>query len=207
MEDYLQEVQKFSELKKLRKKIKEELSIDNFIYQQMSSSLDLHQSFLSIISGHYEKLAQGERIRPTFGNEMQILYMRDRQTFMFLLFPELKEICYKIGKLIGQKFIAPTLEGDDLPALMHSNVRFATEHKYAYQEVVEARADFGIYRSYECADCYGFPNIGQKICIYEAGTAAGGFEGALGRPVEVVETKCCANGDKYCEFEVRVVEG
>lgn len=204
--EHLQAIQEANELKELRKKIKEELSIDKTIYQQMAKCLDSQESFLTAISQHYEKLGKGERIRPTFGNEMQILYMRDRQTFMFLLFPELKEICYKIGKLIGQKFIAPTLEGDDLPTLMYNNVRFATEHKYAYQEVIEAREDFGIYRSYECADCYGFPNIGQKICIYEAGTAAGGFEGALGRPVEVVETKCCANGDRYCEFEVRVVK-
>ena len=44
----------------------------------------------------------------------------------------------------------------------------------------------------------------MKICAYEAGTAAGCFARPLGRPVEVVETKCCANGDPYCEFEVHV---
>ena len=29
---------------------------------------------------------------------------------------------------------------------------------------------------------------------------------ALGKRCEVTETKCCANGDPYCEFHVQVME-
>ena len=87
---------------------------------------------------------------------------------------------------------------------MKSNEPIAARHGYARQEVVEAREDYAVYRNYECADCYGLPNIGMKVCCYEAGTAAGCFSAALGRPVAVTETKCCANGDEYCEFEVIV---
>jgi predicted hydrocarbon binding protein len=175
-------------------------------YDQMKGFALNHSEFIAAISEQYKKFASGERIRPTFGDEMQILYMRDRQTFLFLLFPELKDICYQVGKIIGEIYIGPTLSGTNLPSIMKSNVRFATEHKYAYQEVVESSENFAVYRSYECADCYGMPNIGQCICVYEAGTAAGGFSNALGKTVEVNETKCCANGDPYCEFEVRVLD-
>ncbi|HBM74246.1 MAG TPA: hypothetical protein DD429_01650, partial [Clostridiaceae bacterium] len=76
-----------------------------------------------------------------------------------------------------------------LPSLMHNSAHYAADHKYAYQEIVKATKYFGIYRNYECADCYGLPNIGQKICIHEAGTAAGQYQGALNLPVDVVETK------------------
>lgn len=96
------------------------------------------------------------------------------------------------------------LMGKTLPEILNSNQPIAARHGYAREEIVVAREDFGIYRHYECADCYGLPNIGMKICAYEAGTAAGCFARPLGRPVEVVETKCCANGDPYCEFEVHV---
>lgn len=87
-----------------------------------------------------------------------------------------------------------------------NNQPIAKEHGYAIQEIVECREDFAVYRNYECADCYGLPNIGMKICVYEAGTAAGCLGLPLGKRVEVTEVKCCANGDPYCEFEVRVME-
>ena len=108
------------------------------------------------------------------------------------------------ARVIGDVFIAPMLMGKTLPEILNSNQPIAARHGYAREEIVVAREDFGIYRHYECADCYGLPNIGMKICAYEAGTAAGCFARPLGRPVEVVETKCCANGDPYCEFEVHV---
>ena len=96
------------------------------------------------------------------------------------------------------------MRGKTLPEILNSNQPIAAAHRYAHEEIVVAREDFGIYRHYECADCYGLPNIGMKICAYEAGTAAGCFAKPLGRPVEVIETKCCANGDPYCEFEIHV---
>ena len=42
--------------------------------------------------------------------------------------------------------------------------------------------------------------------VYEAGTAAGMFSTALGKKCRVTETKCCADGDDYCEFLVEVEE-
>ncbi|MBC8569686.1 hypothetical protein H8709_02460 [Oscillospiraceae bacterium NSJ-54] len=172
----------------------------------MGKVVDRSPELVERILKHYEMMDKGEWIRPNFSNDMQILYMRDRQTFSFLLFPELLEIGYQVGRLIGEKFIAPYLTGKTLPEIMESNLHFAGDHNYAHQEIVVAREDYAVYRNYECADCYGMPNIGMKICCYEAGTAAGCFEIPLGKHVVVTETKCCANGDDYCEFEVKVVE-
>jgi predicted hydrocarbon binding protein len=182
-----------------------EIRIAGPVYDGMRRLLDRNPELVERILDHYGMVGRGEQIRPNFPNEMQILYMRDRQTLSFLLFPELLEIGYQVGRLIGEKFIAPYLSGSTLPEIMSSNLHFAADHKYARQEIVTVTGDYAVYRNYECADCYGLPNIGLAICCYEAGTAAGSFEPLLGRPVRVRETTCCAKGGDFCEFEVTVL--
>jgi predicted hydrocarbon binding protein len=191
-------------LEEARKQLRE-IRIEGPVYDGMRYLVNKTPELADRILEHYAMLGRGERIRPNFPNEMQILYMRDRQTLSFLLFPELLEIGYQVGRLIGEKFIAPYLSGSTLPEIMASNLHFAADHNYARQEIVTATNDYAVYRNYECADCYGLPNIGLAICCYEAGTAAGSFETPLGRPVRVRETKCCANGSDFCEFEVTVL--
>jgi predicted hydrocarbon binding protein len=182
-----------------------DIRIEGPVYRDMARLAGQNGELVERVRRHYAMMEARERIRPDFPNEMQILYMRDRQTFSFLMFPELLEIGYHVGKIIGEKFIAPFLAGKNLKEIMESNLHFAEEHGYARQEIVAVRNDHAVYRNHQCADCYGFPDIGLKICCYEAGTAAGAFGPPLGRPVRVRETKCCASGDEYCEFEVEVL--
>jgi predicted hydrocarbon binding protein len=181
------------------------ISIEGPVYQDMCQMIGQNRELVERMRQHYAMFGEQKWIRPDFPNEMQILYMRERQTISFLLFPELLDMGYYIGKIIGEKFIAPALTGKNLKEIMESNLHIAEEHKYARQEIVTVDNNHAVYRNYQCADCYGFPNIGLKICCYEAGTAAGAFEPLLGRPVRVREIKCCANGDEYCEFEVNVL--
>jgi predicted hydrocarbon binding protein len=144
-------------------------------------------------------------IRPTLPNDMQFLYMRDRQTFMFVLFPELLPVAYQVGRCIGALVDAwHRDENPHLGALLQEALDLAPVHGYARTEIVTVEQDFAVYRHYESADSYGLPNVGFPICVYEAGVAAGALEAGLGRPVDVREVKCCAAGDPYCEFEVRV---
>ena len=171
---------------------------------ESNSNVRRQEALVDSMLNMYKLYDDGVPFRPTLGNEMQVMYMRERQTLSFLLFPELLKLEYEVARVIGDVFIAPMLMGKTLPEILNSNQPIAARHGYAREEIVVAREDFGIYRHYECADCYGLPNIGMKICAYEAGTAAGCFARPRGRPVEVVETKCCANGDPYCEFEVHV---
>jgi predicted hydrocarbon binding protein len=181
------------------------IRIEGPVYNDMRQLIQQNGELVERARQHYAMFDAQKWIRPDFPNEMQILYMRERQIFSFLMFPELLDIGYHVGKIIGEKFIAPLLTGKNLEEIMKSNLHIAEEHKYARQEIVTVDTDHAVYRNYQCADCYGFPNIRLKICCYEAGTAAGAFGPPLGRPVEVEETKCCANGDEYCEFEVKVL--
>jgi predicted hydrocarbon binding protein len=147
-----------------------------------------------------------EPIRPHFPNKMQFIYMRDRQTFTFALFPELMEAAYQAGRAIGAAFDAPRREGVTLKEALESAIDVAHQFDYGEQEVVRVEENFAAYRTFECADCYGMANIGMCICVYEAGVAAGALEKVLGKPVTVREVKCCANGDPYDEFEITVGE-
>jgi predicted hydrocarbon binding protein/KaiC/GvpD/RAD55 family RecA-like ATPase len=64
------------------------------------------------------------------------------------------------------------------------------------------------FRAYESYACWGFENLGAPMALnYFAACAAGsckGFESMKGleRDWNVVETKCIAMGDPYCEFKL-----
>ena len=150
------------------------------------------------------KYEGGLPIRPHYPNRMQFLYMRDRQTFTFALFPGLLPVAYQAGRAIGAAFDAPRRSGVTLSEAMRSGIGISHAFDYGRQEIVQVDEGFAIYRTYECADCYGLPNLGLRLCAYEAGVAAGALETTLGRAVEVTEVRCCASGDPFDEFEVRV---
>jgi uncharacterized protein len=159
------------------------------------------------IAGMYDALRKyeiGEPIRPNFPNKMQFIYMRDRQNFSFVLIPELLPIAYLVGRAIGASFDAPRRSGITLKEAMESAVDNAAEFDYGKQEIVKVEDNFAVYRIYECADCYGMPDLGIKLCAYEAGVTAGALEVLLGKSVRVIETRCCANGDPFDEFEIYV---
>ncbi len=163
-----------------------------------------HGRFLEKMGDILQKYEHDEPIRPHYPNKMQFIYMRDRQTFTFVFFPELLPIAYQVGRAIGAVFDAPRRTGNTLKDALTSAIDVAHIFDYGLQEIVKAEENFAIYRTYECADCYGMANIGMCICTYEAGIAAGALETVLEKPVYVKEVRCCANGDPYDEFEVFV---
>ena len=157
------------------------------------------------IHGDYTAYYEKRPIRPTLPNDIQFLYMRDRQMFSFVLFPELMPVAYQVGRAIGALVDAwHRDESPNLGDLLAEALELCPIHGYAVPEILTAEDDFAVYRYYESADSYGLPNVGFPVCIYEAGVTAGAMEAGLGRPVEVREVNCCAAGDPYCQFEVRV---
>ena len=181
---------------------------DNELFAELNKTVrGLAQGeFLPGMRETLEKYEHDLPIRPHYPNKMQFIYMRDRQTFTFALFPELLPVAYQAGRAIGAAFDAPRRSGITLQEAMTSAIGVAHLFDYGKQEIVRLEDTFAIYRTYECADCYGLPNLGLRLCAYEAGIAAGALETILGRPVKVTEVRCCANGDPFDEFEVQVVE-
>jgi predicted hydrocarbon binding protein len=196
------------DIDQLRQKLKADIPpADPELFEQIEQRVKelAGGQFLPQMGEILQKYESGKPIRPHYPNKMQFIYMRDRQTFTFSLFPELMDYAYQAGRAIGAAFDAPRREGVTLKEAMESAIDVAHEFDYGRQEIVKVEGDLAVYRTYECADCYGLPNLGMCLCVYEAGVAAGALERTLGRPVVVKEVRCMANGDPYDEFEVRVV--
>ena len=194
-------------LEDLRKKLDLQFDkLDPELFTEMNREIRslANGNLLPTLADILRKYEHNVPIRPNYPNKMQFIYMRDRQTFTFALFPQLLPIAYQAGRAIGAAFDAPRRTGITLAEAMSSAIDVAHVFDYGKQEIIRMEDNFAIYRTYECADCYGLPNLGLCICSYEAGIAAGALETTLGRPVQVTEVRCMANGDPFDEFEVSV---
>jgi len=65
---------------------------------------------------------------------------------------------------------------------------------------VDERAKVFRVKTEECDEAWGLPNVGKKVCFFEGAIIAGNTEGLMNKSVNVIETKCVARGDEYCEF-------
>ena len=148
---------------------------------------------------------RGVKIRPRLGDHMPFNYMRERQTLTFLFYPELKEAAYEISRIIGESITSDQIRGKTLPEIMESNQPIAQRDGYAFEEVVEADETHAVYRHYECADCYAFPIYIPKYACTRRVRLRACSPPPWESPAGVTETKCCANGDPYCEFLVEVL--
>jgi len=54
----------------------------------------------------------------------------------------------------------------------------------------------------ESAFSSGTGNLEKRVCSYLAGIFAGFLQGKSKKVVNVIETKCQANGDRHCEFKI-----
>jgi predicted hydrocarbon binding protein len=77
---------------------------------------------------------------------------------------------------------------------------------FEYLEDV-SKTDEHYIRVYECADCWGFENVGAAMASILLASAAGMGKGierwkGLERDWNAVEVKCIGLGDPYCEFKL-----
>ena len=118
-------------LEEVRKILREKVIITPQISEEMSQTVRRQEALVDSMLRAYTMYDNGIPIRPTLGNEMQIMYMRERQTLSFLMFPELLKLEYEIARVIGDVFIAPMLVGKTLPEILQSNQPIAAAHRYA----------------------------------------------------------------------------
>ena len=108
-------------LEEVRKILREKVIITPQISEEMSQTVRRQEALVDSMLRAYTMYDNGIPIRPTLGNEMQIMYMRERQTLSFLMFPELLKLESEIARVIGDVFIAPMLVGKTLPEILQSN--------------------------------------------------------------------------------------
>lgn len=56
----------------------------------------------------------------------------------------------------------------------------------------------------EDLDCSGLPITEEVVCVYDEGFIAGILEAYTGKPYNVLEVDCWANGARVCRFEGKV---
>ncbi|AAB99662.1 TPA: DUF2507 domain-containing protein [Methanocaldococcus jannaschii] len=61
-------------------------------------------------------------------------------------------------------------------------------------------------RIYDCISCSGLPDVGKPLCHFEAGFLAGYIENVFNKKCYIIETHCWGLGNKFCQFEVRLVD-
>jgi len=147
--------------------------------------------------------------RPTLGEEVPLKIFRAFRIATGLYLEDLvgnrgavtlfQNAGRKLGKEVGQK-----LKDEKLERYIGKVVEFVQENKLGILIPEDIDKEFMVFSLDECITCSGMPNIGKRICHFEAGFVAGIVEAFLGKKVKVYETKCNANGEGICQVKVEL---
>ncbi len=112
-------------------------------------------------------------------------------------------IFYNAGKTLGIE-VGKSLHTETLEKYMESVKEFVKEQKVGILVPVSVEKDRMVLQIDECITCAGMPNIGRRICHFEAGFVGGLVEAFTGGRVVAKETKCNAMGEGICEVTVEL---
>jgi predicted hydrocarbon binding protein len=97
-----------------------------------------------------------------------------------------------LGRAVGRALGAKNL--GEVPEVLRV-------HKLGLVEISKHSEDRVTVRFKECIGCSGMKDYNEAISQLERGIIAGVLEGATGATVSIKESKCCTQGNDYCEFD------
>ncbi|MFN3813850.1 MAG: V4R domain-containing protein [Aquificaceae bacterium] len=159
------------------------------------------------MAGWIEAISQIRR--PQLGKEIPLLVFRAFRVFSGIYLEDTLgqkgaiTLIQKAGKEFGKE-VGERLKDEDLERYLIKVADFVRDAKVGLLIPVEKNKEKLVVALDECITCSGMPNIGKKICHFEAGFVAGIVEIHLGKRVRAYETKCNANGDNICEVLVEL---
>ena len=111
---------------------------------------------------------------------------------------------YSCGKEIGERYVVLGKSGEDAATFTAAG---STYFGWGVVEIVELTREKGIvrvYNSFEARSCIvnNRERASKPVCNFFRGVIASIFEVSYNEEAEARETRCCAMGDEYCEFEV-----
>ncbi|MFQ6020991.1 MAG: V4R domain-containing protein [Candidatus Aenigmatarchaeota archaeon] len=127
--------------------------------------------------------------------QFQVLYLG-----IWLSSPGSHTMLYWVGKETGKGIKIKFKEGKSIDSKLKNLKKIFKDMKIGILEVNKKNKKLNFIVK-ECAFSAGSKNIGKRICSYTAGLISG-FLSTKKRKYNIVETKCIANGDKHCEFQV-----
>lgn len=142
--------------------------------------------------------------RPTLGNRVDLWLPQNRMMALLQSSPDMKPILFFTGKRLGAAYARGIKKAPLAAALLHYK-RIIEKMGGARVDVLGVDRDHAIVRQRECVSCYGAPKMGE-ICSFDAGVQTGMVDRITGKDYYSYETKCCAGGNKYCEFVIKPIE-
>ncbi|NPA33045.1 MAG: 4-vinyl reductase [Aquificae bacterium] len=143
--------------------------------------------------------------RPTLGEEVPLLIFRAFRLFTEMYLEDTLgnrgtvALLQNAGRQLGHE-LAKRLNSTDLKTFLDNVAHFVKSEKVGILIPEELQKDKLIVSLDECITCAGMPNIGKRICHFEAGLIGGILEEHLKKRVKVSETKCNAMGEGICQI-------
>ncbi len=159
------------------------------------------------MAGWIETISQVRR--PHLGEDIPILVFRAFRVFTGVHLEDMVghmgaiTLIQKAGRELGRE-VGNTLKDEDLNAYLGKVIDFVKDSKIGLLVPVDVSQEKIVVALDECITCSGMPNIGKRICHFEAGFVAGIVESYLNKRVRAYETKCNAHGDGICEVAVEL---
>jgi predicted hydrocarbon binding protein len=171
----------------------------------------------------HTKMADKELIRKKLGDTVDLSVYQMRVLGTLAVSKSMGPVMYEAGRRLGA-FIMRELVRSHITASSHGNLASARSLKEArlslevpiiqqqykmlgigvVQLTEYEKGKLVVFQVEECSDCFGVGNIGKTVCYYVGGNLGAVTSSAMGRNVAFAESKCCANGDEYCEFRYSV---
>jgi hypothetical protein len=112
--------------------------------------------------------------------------------------PILQRAGFKVGEAFYHQLKAPTRD-----KLVENLSEFWEENHLGRLEIKSLEPP--IIQAYDCFECEDLPPLGRPACSFDSGILEAVFSAHLGDNVSVKETKCYAQGDQYCQFQVNPI--
>ena len=101
------------------------------------------------------------------------------------------------GKVYAIDILKSVLDGVNSKKKMENFISLMKYLKLGL--VTDSKSGFTVKESIFAS---GTRNFNKKICSYLSGMFSGFLESQKKKHINIVETKCVANGDPYCEFKI-----
>ncbi|SNZ16696.1 V4R domain-containing protein [Hydrogenobacter hydrogenophilus] len=147
--------------------------------------------------------------RPHLGEDVSVLVFRAFRVFMGIYLDDVlghkgaitlfQNAGRELGKEVGEK-----LKEESLEAYLGKVIDFVKDARIGILVPVDVNRERLVVALDECITCAGMPNIGKRICHFEAGFVAGIVETYTNKKVRAYETKCNAHGENICEVVVEL---
>lgn len=149
-----------------------------------------------------EGLVARRPTRPTLGNEASISLLQARAALLSIS-PGASDLVFFSGKRFGEAYAKSLGKKGKLEEGLGVWADYLEENKAGIPENASCNEKRAVVRVTECAFSHGLPDIGMPVCHFDAGFLSGFLSAFTGRQFNVREVRCNANGDEYCEFEIR----